>query len=217
MDKKVAEQIASGDDIAKKELGKFISDQVNSSGVKPYVDASFMPLLKYSWNDEEYPAKFIDIEIEYDTLADELTGTTLVANNNTYSHAYEDASSPRMKNLDNGKSARFTFFLEENFTRKNADKIANFSEARGDEIALSAMKFDGIEDINYTQVKNKKQFRRAKRGKANIIGYERSNRIDLYFDENAGDRGLGDGGIFSVLRSESEELPMLVSSDFVVI
>ena len=217
VDKKVAEQIASGDDIAKKELGKFISDQVNSSGVKPYVDASFMPLLKYSWNDEEYPAKFIDIEIEYDTLADELTGTKLVANNNTYSHAYEDASSPRMKNLDNGKSARFTFFLEENFTRKNADKIANFSEARGDEIALSAMKFDGIEDINYTQVKNKKQFRRAKRGKANIIGYERSNRIDLYFDENAGDRGLGDGGIFSVLRSESEELPMLVSSDFVVI
>ena len=225
---KVTNQIASGDEYAKKNLGKFISSQINSSSVKPFVDDSFLPLLKYSWNQKDYPAKFIDVDTEYDSLLDLVTGDTLKHRNSTYGHIYEETStintlrkakwSPqRMKNLDESKSARFTFFQEEKFTSKNADLIVNFSKERGDKIALSSMKFDGIEDINYNHVENKKQFRRAMRGKANIIGFERKNGIDLYFDENAGDRELGDGGIFSVLKSESERLPMLVSSDFVVI
>ena len=224
---KVTSQIASGDNYAKKNLGKFISSQINSSSVKPFVDDSFLPLLKYSWNQRDYPAKFIDVDIEYDSLLDNITGATLERRNRTYSHIYEEKntintlretrSSQRMKNLDESKSARFTFFSEEDFTRKNADIILNFSEKRGDKIALSSMKFDDIEVINYKHVENNKQFRRAKRGKANIIGFERKNRIDLYFDENAEDRGMGDGGIFSVLKSESEKLPMLISSDFVVI
>ena len=217
VNKKVAEQFESGDNIAKKDLGKFISNQVNSSDVKPYVDASFMPLLKYSWNDEEYPAKFIDIEIEYDNLADELTGTTLGMQNNTYSHVYEDASSPRMKSVDKSEAARFTFFLKEGFKKRNADKIIGFSKDRGDLIELSSMKFDGLEDVKYKQVENRAKFKKAKRRKANIIGYERGDEIYLYFNEDGKDRGLGDGGIFAVLRDESEDLPTLSSSDFVVI
>ena len=46
---------------------------------------------------------------------------------------------------------------------------------------------------------------------------ERDNKIDLYFDENSEDRGLGDGGIFAILKGKSEALPTLVSSDFVII
>lgn len=230
---KVTDQIASGDDYAKKKLGEFISDQVNSSGVKPYVDASFMPLLKYSWNEKDYPAKFIDIGVEYGSVLDHLTGAMLEQRNGSYSHVYEETASEainsldissretktsqRMKNLDKSKPARFTFYAGEGFSRKNADLIVNFSKSRGDAIALSRMKFDGLEDINYMHVESRKQFRKAKRANINVISYEQGNKIDLYFDENSEDRGLGDGGIFAILKGKSEALPTLVSSDFVII
>ena len=93
----------------------------------------------------------------------------------------------------------------------------NFSKSRGNAIALSRMKFDGLEDINYMHVESRKQFKKAKRANTNVIGYERGNKIDLYFDENSEDRGLGDGGIFAILKGKSEALSTLVSSDFVII
>ena len=211
----VKKQIESGDNKGKKWLGNFISDQINDPGVKPYVDASFMVLLANSWNDDEYPANFV-IDLPYDWSHTDITGIQPNEGHGSYTIILEN-DSRIMRNLDKGKAGRFTFYKEEELSRRSADKLTNFSQARGDTLKLSSMKFDDLESIKYKQVENKNQFKRAKRGKANIIGYERSNRIDLYFDENTNDRGLGDGGIFAILKDKSEELPTLVLSDFVVI
>ena len=34
---------------SKKAVANLLDDQINDSSVKPYVDASILPLLKYSW------------------------------------------------------------------------------------------------------------------------------------------------------------------------
>ena len=76
MNENIEKQFDSGQNFAKKEVAKIITGQVNDPSVKPYVDASFLPLLKYSWNENEYPAKFLDVNTEFDSLEDMLTGAT---------------------------------------------------------------------------------------------------------------------------------------------
>ena len=137
LNENIEKQFDSGKNIAKTEVAKIITDQINDLSVKPYVDASFLPLLKYSWNEEEYPAKFLDVNTEFDSLEDMLTGAQLRAKHSSYSHIYDDAGRSRMKNLDRDKAARFTFFRRENFNNKNSDIITNFRRERGDMIALS--------------------------------------------------------------------------------
>ena len=217
MNENIEKQFDSGQNFAKKEVAKIITDQVNDPSVKPYVDASFLPLLKYSWNEDEYPAKFLDVNTEFDSLDDMLTGALIRANHATNSHIYEDTGRNRLKNLDTSKAARFTFFRSEDFKKKNADIITNFSKKRGDMIALSSMKFEGLEDVALTLVDNKKDFIKAKRSGSNIIAFKKRSKIQFFYDENGDKRGFGDGGIFAVLKGRPDNLPTIVESDFVII
>ena len=64
---------------------------------------------------------------------------------------------------------------------------------------------------------NKKDFRKAKRSNSNLIAFEKRSKIQFFYDENGDKRGLGDGGIFAVLRGRPDKLPTIVESDFVVV
>ena len=217
MNENIEKQFDSGQNFAKKEVAEIITDQINDPSIKQYVDASFLPLLKYSWNEDKYPAKFLDVNTEFDSLDDMLTGAQLRAKHASYSHVYDDAGRNKLKNLDKSKAARFTFFREEDFKKKNADIITNFSEKRGDMIALSSMKLEGLKDVDFTLVDNKKDFIKAKRSNSNLIAFEKRSKIQFFYDENGDKRGLGDGGIFAVLRGRPDKLPTIVESDFVVV
>lgn len=94
--------------------------------------------------------------------------------------------------------------------------ITNFSRSRGDSIALSRMKFEVLEDIDFKLVKTKMQFKSATRSSANTIAYARGDKVKLYFDVYGAKYWMGDGGIFAVLKDQSEDV-QLVSSDFIVI
>ena len=59
LNENVENQMNSGDNAASEWLGGFISDQLNSESVKPFVHASFKALLVYSWNQDDYPANFL--------------------------------------------------------------------------------------------------------------------------------------------------------------
>ena len=121
-----------------------------------------------------------------------------------------------MTNFDEANVARFTFFSGNKFTRKSSDIITNFSWSRGDTIALSRMKFEVLEDIDFNLVMTKMQFKSATKSSVNTIAYARGNKVKLYFDEYGAKYWMGDGGIFTVLNDQSEDV-QLVSSDFIVI
>ena len=131
-------------------------------------------------------------------------------------HVYDDMGRHRMTNFDEANVARFTFFSGNKLTQKSSDIITNFSRARGDTIALSRMKFEVLEDIDFKLVKTKMQFKSATRSSANTIAYARGDKVKLYFDVYRAKYWMGDGGIFAVLKDQSEDV-QLVSSDFMVI
>ena len=115
------------------------------------------------------------------------------------------------------QSSKIYILQEEDFKKKNADIITNFSKKRGDMIALSSMKFEGLEDVALTLVDNKKDFIKAKRSGSNIIAFKKRSKIQFFYDENGDKRGFGDGGIFTVLKGRPDDLPTIVESDFVII
>ncbi|KZR63476.1 hypothetical protein [Prochlorococcus sp. MIT 1303] len=211
----VKKQIETGDKEGKKWLGNFISDQINDPSVKPYVDASVMVLLANSWNDDEYPANFV-IDLPYDSRHTDITGIQSKEEHGSYAVLIEDGSG-EMTNQDKSKSGRFTFYEEEKFNTGNADTITNFSQTRGDTIKLSRKKFNGLEDIDFEHVFNDMKFGRAAMSSSNIIAYNKGFEVELFYDENGKDSGLGDGGLFAVLGGQAQDLPTLVASDFVVI
>ena len=64
---------------------------------------------------------------------------------------------------------------------------------------------------------NRKDYRKAMKSSSNIIAFEKRSKIQFFYDENGDKRGLGDGGIFAILKGRADELPTIVESDFVVI
>ena len=131
-------------------------------------------------------------------------------------HVYDDMGCHRMTNFDDASVARFTFFSGNKFTRNSSDIITNFSRSRGDTIALSPIKFEVLEDIDFKLVKTKMQFKSDTRSSANTIAYTRGDKVKIYFDVYGAKYWMGDGGIFAVLNDQPEDV-QLVSSDFIVI
>lgn len=217
LNENIEKQFDSGQNIAKTEVSKIITDALNDASVKPYVDISFLPLLKYSWNEDKYPANFLNVNTEFDSLDDMLTGVQLRSNHASYGHVYDDEGRNKMRNMAKDKAVRFTFFRKEDFKKANADIITNFDKKKGDMFALSSMKFEGLEDVGFALVDNKRGCKKEMKSSSNIIAFEKRSKIHFFYDENGDKGGLGNGGLFAVLKGETEELPTLVASDFVVI
>ena len=88
--------------------------------------------------------------------------------------------------------------------------ITKFSRSRGDSIALSRMKFEVLEDIDFKLVKTKMQFKSATRSSANTIAYARGDKVKLYFDVYGAKYWMGDGGIFAVLKDQPEDVHLFL-------
>jgi len=227
MNDNVINQLDSGDNFSKKAVANLLDDQINDSSVKPYVDASILPLLKYSWNQEDYPARFVDVSESYRTVDDMLSASEAKIRNSSIDHVYDGVGRQKLEApgrqdleaLGKSKSTRFTFFSGDSFKRKNADIITNFSSSRGDNIALSAMKFECLDEISFETVSSRKELRRAKKNNSNIIAFDRGGKrgVELFYDDNCREGGLGDGGIFAIVKDGSGDSPLISAQDFILI
>ena len=55
IDEAVEKQLASGEDLLTNQVESIITDQLNSSSIKPFVDTAFQPLYGIAWDKQTYP------------------------------------------------------------------------------------------------------------------------------------------------------------------
>ena len=72
----VKKQVESGDDYLDNQVESVLSNVLNESSVKPYLDASIAPLLAYSWNFDDYPVTIFDIRSKASDFTSVIDGFT---------------------------------------------------------------------------------------------------------------------------------------------
>jgi len=105
------------------------------------------------------------------------------------------------------------FLLEgiESFGRSVADVITDFKGREADRLILDSSDFDGLAKLKFKAVSGERAVKKAAVGTATIIYDKRAGL--LYFNENAGATGFGNGGIFAVLNGS----PDLARADLLVL
>ena len=90
-----------------------------------------------------------------------------------------------------------TIYAPKKFNRKSADKITNFNPST-DTLEIDAVSF-GIENTpTFAVGKQSKAFKKLARKDFDFIYNQKYG--SLYFNENGSEKGLGDGGIFAILK-----------------
>ena len=254
----VKTQVESGDDYLDSEVETVLSNVLNESSVKPYLDASIAPLLAYSWNYDDYPVEIFDIRSkieDFTAIVDDFTKRddpfgvrnleskfslrnfkdkviskytnkleskfSLSDFSNIGSELSDKISANRIyddfsKNIHTARSERrpnhYIFHTKEKMGQKNADVIDYFDPlTRNDKLILSRFKFGGLSEVKFASAANRKELKASKSDSSNIIFDEKKGR--LIFDQNESGKGLGDGGVFAIIKDSSASI---TSDDFLL-
>jgi hypothetical protein len=98
-----------------------------------------------------------------------------------------------------GKAGADAFLFEvAEFGKRKADTITDFNRRQGDQIAISAEAFAGLNQLKLTNVAGKGALKDGATS-GNPFIYDASNGR-LYYDANGSKPGLGDGGLFAILQ-----------------
>ena len=117
------------------------------------------------------------------------------------------------RNSLQGKKGADTFVFDEpdRFSKKSADVITDFNTRHGDQLVVSDRALPGLEDPSFAVASSKKDLKSLAREVVDLIYHESKGR--LFYNENGDGRGMGDGGLFAVLKNKpefsSEDIAML--------
>lgn len=102
-----------------------------------------------------------------------------------------------------GNANEFRFELNGQFGQRNADRITGFDATEGDQLALDADVFDGLDDLDLVIVGSKRELSDKSNNSAALIYFEPKGK--LYFNQNGDESGYGDeGGLFAILKGGPE-------------
>jgi hypothetical protein len=161
---------------------------------------------------------FVNSPIYSPTASHNTYNVTSITNNNTSVQNHDtvvgqSCSTNGMQQARTGTNYTFEsgLYFRGNPRRSRVDRITNFSGGSGDVLRLSRQTFNGIGDLEFVAVSNKRASKRAARTDSDIIYETFSGR--LYFNANSEVKGFGkQGGLFAIL----EGAPVIRSSDFLL-
>mgnify|MGYP006274404371 CR=1 FL=1 len=162
---------------------------------------------------------FVNSPIYSPTASHNTYNSTSITNNNTSVEHHETiiAQACPINGTPQSKTGKNYLFESNQYFRGNrrrsrVDRITNFSAESGDVLKLSRQTFNGIGDLTFVAVSDKRGSKRAARSESDIIYETFSGK--LYFNANSESRGFGkQGGLFAVL----EGAPMISRSDFILV
>ena len=104
-------------------------------------------------------------------------------------------------------SDNFVFSEEDKFKKKHADQIVDFNSQQGDRLVVSSDALPGLKDPTFAAASSKRDLKALAKEVVDLIYFEKKGY--LFFNANDDGRGMGDGGLFAILKNK----PDLVQDD----
>lgn len=99
-------------------------------------------------------------------------------------------------------SDNFVFNEEDKFKKRYADQIVDFKPEQGDQLVVSSEALPGLKDPTFATASSKRDLKALAKEVVDLIYFEKKGQ--LFYNANDDGRGMGDGGLFAILRNKPD-------------
>lgn len=108
-------------------------------------------------------------------------------------------------------SDHFVFNEADKFKKKTADQIIDFKPNQGDQLVISDEALPGLDDPTFATASSRRDLKALAKEVVDLIYFHKKGQ--LFYNANDETKGMGDGGLFAVLKNK----PELSSEDLAVL
>ena len=99
-------------------------------------------------------------------------------------------------------SDHFVFNEPDKFRKKSADQIIDFKPDQGDRIVVSDQALPGLDNPTFATASNRRDLKALAKDVVDLIYFHKKGQ--LFYNANDEARGMGNGGLFAVLKNKPE-------------